>query len=129
MAAQLPPIKVYASRDFKSYRLVQSPVAAIAHRFFSFVAGDSPEASHARFAYATAYVGHEPDAGAPFMGSELDLAVQQQLASPPVIVLAQGPMQPWGLFTPEKESERQSLRSFNSTTSGVVVEPGSAVRP
>ncbi|KZV98533.1 hypothetical protein EXIGLDRAFT_763387 [Exidia glandulosa HHB12029] len=133
MAAQLPPIKVYASRDFRKYRLVQSPVADIAHRFYTFITSDSPEASHARFAYATAYSGSEPSmstAGGPFVGSELDLAVQDMLSAPPCIVLAQGPMHPWGLFAPEMESERQSLRSVStvsSTASGVVIEPVSAI--
>ncbi|KZV79031.1 hypothetical protein EXIGLDRAFT_735938 [Exidia glandulosa HHB12029] len=118
-----PAIKVYASRDFKHYRAVSSPVGAIAQRFFAFMTSDRPEASHARMAYATAYLGHEPTPGAPFAGSEDDRAIQQLLIQPPHIVLAQGPMHPWGLFTEEKEAERASLRSFSTTASGVVLEP------
>jgi hypothetical protein len=120
------PVKVFASRDFKSYRPVSSPVAAIAHRFFTFAAGNAPECAHARYAYATAYLGREPPVGAPFAGSELDEAVRTMLQNPPVVVLAQGPMQPWGLFGPEREAERQSIVS--TASGGVVVEPVSAVR-
>jgi hypothetical protein len=120
-------VKVYASRDFRSYRPVTSPVTTIADRFYSFVSSSSPESTHARYAYATAYLGYEPPAGAPFAGSDLDAAVQNMLETPPVIVLAQGPMQPWGLFGPEFEAERQSVASSVSDTA-VVVEPVSAVR-
>jgi hypothetical protein len=126
-----PRIKVLASRDFKHYRNVASPVAAIAARYYAFMSSEAPAASHARYAYATAYLGHEPAGKEPFAGSQTDNAVRQMLADPPTIVLAQGPMHPWGLFTFESELERQSLRSgVSSTTSGSteVVEPVSAVR-
>lgn len=123
-----PPVKVYASRDFRHYRTVASPVAQIAQRFYAFMAGDRPEASHARMAYATAFLGHEPPPGVPFAGSDVDRAVQRLLVEPPHIVLAQGPMHPWGLFTEEKEAERESLRSFQTTASGIVLEPVNTVR-
>jgi hypothetical protein len=122
-----PAIKVYASRDFRSYRPVASPVAAIAQRFYTFATGTAPECAHARYAYATAYLGQEPPMGAPFAGSPLDEAVRTMLLSPPVIVLAQGPMQPWGLFGPEREAERQSVASTGS--GNLVIEPVSAVCP
>lgn len=122
------PIKVYASRDFKQYRAVSSPAAAIAARFYEFMASDAPAAAHARYAYATAYSGAEPvTGGAPFAGSQLDHDVRGLMANPPTIVLAQGPMHPWGLFTPEGEAERQSIRSGVSAASGIVIEPASAV--
>jgi hypothetical protein len=57
------------------------------------------------------------------------MAVREVLANPPVIVLAQGPMQPWGLLGPEFETERQSLASTNSGGSAIVVEPSTAVSP
>ncbi|KAH7099989.1 hypothetical protein BKA62DRAFT_707919 [Auriculariales sp. MPI-PUGE-AT-0066] len=123
----MAPIKVFASRDFKHYRSVQSPVAQIAERYYGFIAGDTPQASHARLAYATAYLGHEPSLNGPFAGSELDRAVQTILSSPPDIVLAQGPMNPWGLFTASAESERMSMRSGTTTSSGTVVEPLNAI--
>ncbi|EJD35112.1 hypothetical protein AURDEDRAFT_175837 [Auricularia subglabra TFB-10046 SS5] len=121
----LPQIKVFASRDFKHYRPVASAVAQIAARFFAYMTAETPEASHARMAYATAYIGHEPNMKAAFAGSDVDRALRDVLLHPPVIVLAQGPMHPWGLFTEEKEAERQSLRSVSSTQS--VVEPISAI--
>jgi hypothetical protein len=128
----LPPIKVVASRDFKHYRPVQSPVSAIAHRFYTFITSDSVASAHARYTYATAYLGREPEAGQPYVGSALDAEVRFMLSQPPVIVLAQGPMHPWGLFLPEKEAERQSIRSSLSgssiATTGTVVEPVTAVR-
>jgi hypothetical protein len=124
----LPSVRVFASRDFRSYRPVSSPVSAIADRFYAFLTGTSPESAHARYAYATAYLGREPTPGAPFAGSNLDEAVRDMLSSPPVIVLAQGPMQPWGLFGPEQDIERQSVVSSLSASSGVtVVEPVTAV--
>jgi hypothetical protein len=127
----LPSIKVYASRDFKQYRPVSSPVAQIAQRFYTFITSDSVPSAHARYTYATAYLGHEPESGRPYVGSSLDAEVREMLSSPPVIVLAQGPMHPWGLFLPEKEAERQSIRSSISGTSsaptGIVVEPVTAV--
>lgn len=127
----VPPIKVFSSRDFKHYRpVVGSPVAAIAHRFYSFITSTNVASAHARYAYATSYLGHEPQAGQPYVGSPLDEEVRQMLCQPPVIVLSQGPMHPWGLFLPEKEAERQSIRSSISETSsapGIVVEPVSAI--
>jgi len=122
------PIRVYASRDFKHFRAVQSPVGEIAQRYYSFISSNSPQASHARLAYATAYLGHEPKMSGPFAGSDLDRAVQTLLSSPPDIVLAQGPMHPWGLFTAEAESDRMTLRSVSTTTSGTVIDPVNAVR-
>jgi hypothetical protein len=120
------PVKVFSSRDFRTYRAATSPVSHIADRFFNFITSTSPESTHARYAYATAYLGHEPPPGTPFVGSELDYAVREMLEQPPVIVLAQGPMQPWGLFGPEFEAERQSIASSLSD-GATVVEPVSAV--
>ncbi|EJF60256.1 hypothetical protein DICSQDRAFT_137595 [Dichomitus squalens LYAD-421 SS1] len=116
----LPEIKVYASRDFKHYRVVSSPVADIAARFYGFMSSNSEAASHARYAYATAYQGVEPRTPGGFQGSELDHAVQHMLAHPPIIVFAQGPMHPWGLF---EDAELQSISSEATGTSAVQLDP------
>ena len=116
----LPVIKVFASRDFRHYRPVSSPVADIAARFYAFMTSNSDAASHARYAYATAFQGVEPRTPGGFHGSELDHAVQNMLMNPPTIVLAQGPMHPWGLF---QDAEQQSISSGGTGTSSVQLEP------
>ncbi|PIL26296.1 hypothetical protein GSI_12052 [Ganoderma sinense ZZ0214-1] len=120
----LPHIRVYASRDFKYYRPVTSPVADIASRFFAFMASNTAEASHARYAYATAYEGSEPRTSGGFQGSELDRNVQAMLANPPTIVFAQGPMHPWGLF---QDAELQSISSEATGGSGIQLDPAGCI--
>ena len=121
----LPHIKVYASRDFKYYRPVSSPVADIAARFYAFMTSNTGEASHARYAYATAYEGSEPRTPGGFQGSELDRNVQAMLANPPTIVFAQGPMHPWGLF---QDAELQSISSGGTGGSAIQLDPAGCVR-
>jgi len=116
------PIQVFASREFIHYRTVSSPVADIAARFYDFMTSVSPDASHARYVYATAYVGTEPPTDKAFAGSPVDVAVREMLACPPVIVLAQGPMHPWGLF--ERSSETQSIASGLTSSSATPTSDG-----
>ncbi|KAH8926507.1 hypothetical protein BT69DRAFT_1238907 [Atractiella rhizophila] len=127
------PGKLLASKDFIHYRLVDSPVAGIAERFYAFLASDHPSATECRYAYATAYMGHELESMSDYLlEHELDDKVRQCFERPPKLVLAQGTMKPYGLFAKidsdgnSIHSSDRSLSSF-STASNANVDPYDAI--
>ncbi|KAH8918852.1 hypothetical protein BT69DRAFT_1322562 [Atractiella rhizophila] len=126
------PGKLLASRDFVNFRWVDSPVAGIAQRFYSFLGSDHSSAVEARYAYATAFMGQEPAGGMSdyLMDNQLDAAVKNMFQSPPKVVLAQGTMKPYGLFA-RVDSDGNSIhsagKSITTTASNSPVDPYDSV--
>ncbi|KAH8926508.1 hypothetical protein BT69DRAFT_1278713 [Atractiella rhizophila] len=124
-----PKGKLLASKDFTNYRFVDSPVAGIADRFFAFLASDLPAATECRFAYATSFLGRPPGSlGDYLVDEELDRNIKDFFGRPPKVVLAQGPMKPYGLLSRPSDSSSDGASSrSNSISQPNQVDPYEAI--